>query len=261
MITSLNNEHVKRVRQLQSQRRARQKMGLFVIEGPNLAREAVAAQVPVEQVFYTEAFANTPEGIALLDQLSGLGAALLAVDEPIMQAMSDTPTPQGILGVLPVPRLPVPAEPTFVLISDKVSDPGNMGAIMRAAAGAGVSLLIVTAGTVDLTNPKVVRSAAGAHFRLPVQPLSWEGVANRLSRHVIFLADSKGGAPYYRVDWTQPCALIVSDEAHGPSLDAQRVAHARVTIPMPGGIESLNVAMAATVLMFEMVRQRSGVMG
>jgi TrmH family RNA methyltransferase len=217
--------------------------------------------VPVEQVFYTESFASTAEGLSLLDRLSGLGAALLAVEEPVMQAMSDTSTPQGILAVLPVPRLQVPEAPTFVLISDKVSDPGNMGAIMRAAAGAGVPLLIVTAGTVDLTNPKVVRSAVGAHFRLPVQPLSWEGITNRLSGHVVFLADTRGGAPYYRVDWTQPCALIVSDEAHGPSLEAQRVAHARVTIPMPGGIESLNVAMAATVLMFEMVRQRSEAMG
>ncbi len=261
MITSLNNEYVKRVRQLQSQRRARQKAGLFVIEGPNLTREAVTAQAAVEQVFYTESFAGTAEGVSLLNQLSGLGAALLAVDEPVMRAMSDTPTPQGILAVLPVPRLPVPETPAFVLISDRVSDPGNMGAMMRAAAGAGVPLLIVTAGTVDLTNPKVVRSAVGAHFRLPVQPLSWEGIANRLSGHAIFLADSKGGAPYYRVDWTQPCALIVSDEAHGPSLEAQRVAHAHVTIPMPGGIESLNVAMAATVLMFEMVRQRSEAMG
>jgi TrmH family RNA methyltransferase len=141
-------------------------------------------------------------------------------------------------------------------IIDGVSDPGNMGTILRAAAAAGVPLLIVTAGTVDLTNPKVLRSGMGAHFRLPVQHLSWKGIAERFSEHVIFLAEAGSGTPYFSVDWVQPSALIVSEEARGASEDAQRIAHVRVTIPMPGEMESLNVAMATSILLFEMVRQR-----
>jgi TrmH family RNA methyltransferase len=257
MITSTTNDKVKSVRSLQSQRRARHKANRFVLEGTNLISEALAAGSPIEEIFYTESFAATPDGSAALNILSQAGAMLLAVDEPVMRSMSDTQTPQGILAVLPLPHLAIPDDYSFVLVIDAVSDPGNLGAIMRVAAAAAVPLMFVTAGTVDLTNPKVVRSAMGAHFRLPVQALSWPGIANRLAEHAIFMAEVKGGAPYFRVDWRQPSALIVSDEAHGPSSEAMQLAHARVTIPMPGGMESLNVAMASAILLYEMVRQRS----
>ncbi|MBN1428274.1 MAG: RNA methyltransferase [Anaerolineae bacterium] len=257
MITSTANERIKFVRSLQEQRRARHKSGKFVLEGANLISEAILSGSPIEDAFYTDDFIATPDGTAVLDGLSQAGAVLLAVSDAVMQAMSDTKTPQGILAVLPTPRLAPPAELTFALVIDAVSDPGNMGAIMRVAAAAAVPVMLVTTGTVDLTNPKVVRSAMGAHFRLPVQMLSWEGVAGRLTDHVIFIAESRHGAPYYQVDWSQPSALIVSDEAHGPSPEALQLAHARVTIPMPGGMESLNVAIASSILIFEMLRQRS----
>lgn len=256
MITSLDNERVKRVRALQSRSRTRQKEGAFVIEGPKLVQEAGASSAPIHEIFYTETFASDSDGRTLLDQLSTQGATLMVVDDSVMREMSDTPTPQGVLAVLPLLKLPPPAELTFALIIDRISDPGNMGTIMRAAAASGVPLMYVTAGTVDLTNPKVIRSGMGAHFHLPVRYASWEGIANQLSDHVVFLAEVSGGAPYFNVDWSQPCALIVSEEAHGASTEAERMAHARITIPMPGGFESLNVAMATSILLFEMVRQR-----
>lgn len=256
MITSTSNEHVKLVRSLQAQRRARHKAGRFVLEGANLVLDAVAAGAALDQVFYTEEYASSPDGTSKLETLSRSGTGLLAVAEPVMRAMSDTLTPQGILAVIAIPALPAPEDFTFALVIDAISDPGNMGSLMRVAAAAGVPLMLVTSGTVDLTNPKVVRSAMGAHFRLPVQMLSWEGVARRLADHVIFIAEARGGAPYYQVDWTQPSALIVSDEAHGASQEARQVAHARVNIPMPGGMESINVAMASGILIYEMLRQR-----
>jgi TrmH family RNA methyltransferase len=256
MITSLSNERVKKVIGLQSRRIARRKAGLFVIEGTRLVREAVEAGVLLSEVFYTESYAASTEGRAVLDAVSDRRRMLLSVDEPVMQAMSDTQTPQGILVTLPPPELEILEDYSFALIIDGVSNPGNMGTIMRAAASAGVPLMMITSGTVDLTNPKVVRSAMGAHFRLPVQALSWEGIASRLQDKAIFLADIKNGSPYYQVDWTQPCALIVSDEAHGASQEAIQLAHAYVTIPMPGQMESLNVATASSILLFEMVRQR-----
>lgn len=256
MITSLDNERVKRVKALQSRSRSRRNEERFVIEGLKLVQEAAKAGVPVDEAFYTESFAETEEGRALLERLSALGASQMAVDDAVMEAMSDTPAPQGVLAVLPSLKLAVPEDVDFALIIDGVSDPGNMGTIMRAAAAAGVPLMYVTAGTVDITNPKVMRSAMGAHFRLPVKYASWDGIANQLEGHVIFVAEAEGGAPYFNVDWKQPCALIVSEEAHGASDEAKRIAHARITIPMPGGMESLNVAMASSILLFEMVRQR-----
>lgn len=257
MITSTSNERVKLVRSLQAQRRTRTKTGRFVLEGTKLVLDAVAAGAPIDEVFYTEGFALSSEGEDVLGKFSRTGAGLLAVANPVMLAMSDTQTPQGILAVLPTPHLPAPDDFSFALVIDAVSDPGNMGSLMRVAAAAAVPLMLVTSGTVDLTNPKVVRSAMGAHFRLPVQMLSWEGIARRLADHVIFIAEARGGAPYYQVDWRQPSALIVSDEAHGASLEATQLAHVRVTIPMPGGMESLNVAMASGILIYEMLRQRS----
>lgn len=256
MITSLNNERVKEVRALQSRRRAREKARRFVVEGVRLVQEAVAAASPVDAVFYTEDFAASGEGRGLLAALSALGPDLIPVDGPVMQAMSDTETPQGLLAVLPFPALHPPEDFRFALVSDAVAEPGNLGTIMRAAAAAAVPLLILASGTVDPFNPKVVRAAMGAHFRLPVEQLSWGGIEARLAGRAIFLADSAAGAPYYDIDWLQPAALIVSDEAHGPSGEAARLAHARVTIPMPGRTESLNVAMATSILLFERVRQQ-----
>ncbi len=256
MITSEHNERIKRVRALQSRRQARRKARRFVIEGLRLVREAASVGVPVEEVFYTPAFAATTEGKELLNKLSTLGAVLLAVDEPLMRLMSDTQTPQGILAVLPELNLAPPPDPSYVLIVDGVADPGNLGTIMRAAAAAAVPLMIITGGTVDPTNPKAVRSAMGAHFRLPVWQMSWESLAERLAGYAVFLASAGGGIPYFKVDWTQRSALIIGSEARGPSEHALRLAHAQVSIPMPGGMESLNAAMAASILIFEMVRQR-----
>jgi TrmH family RNA methyltransferase len=257
MITSLSNDRVKDVRALQSRKRHRDKTGRFVVEGTRLVEEAALADIPIESVFYTEDYAEDDDGAALLDELSQIGAVLIPVDGLVMEAMSDTHTPQGVLAVLPTPALDVPADLPYALVIDGVGDPGNLGTIMRAAASGAVPLLITAPGTVDPTNPKVVRGAMGAHFRLPIRQLSWDGVAAALGKRAIFLADVGTGANYYDVDWTQHCALIVSEEAHGPSPEAARLAHARVTIPMPGHMESLNVAMAASILIFERVRQQA----
>ncbi len=256
MITSLTNDRIKQVRALQSKRRARAKTNRFVIEGTNLVRDAVEVGAAVDEVFYTEDFAASAESVPLLERLSTLGATCTLVSMPVMQAMSDTQTPQGILAVLPLPSLDPPDDVSFALVIDRVADPGNLGTIMRTAAAAGVPVMLLTGGTVDWASPKVVRSAMGAHFRLPVRQMSWEGIAHCLMQHVIFMAEPGGGAPYHQIDWTQPAALIVSDEAHGPSEEATRLAHARVTIPMPGNTESLNVAVATGIVLFEMVRQR-----
>jgi TrmH family RNA methyltransferase len=256
MITSLSNENIKTIRALLEHRRAREKSGKFVIEGVHLAQEAVRANVPIDEVFYSLALSETEAGHSLLQSLSGCGASLLPVDDKVMREISETVTPQGLVAVLPIPALRLPEKMTFALISDSVRDPGNMGTILRVAAAAGVSALLVTSGSVDVTSPKVVRSAVGAHFRVPVRQVTWKAIPELLSEHVIAVADSKGGTPYYKVDWTQPAGLIISDEAQGPSLEARQLAHFSVTIPMPGDMESLNVGVATGIIVYDMVRQR-----
>ena len=255
MITSTSNPRIKRVRSLQSERRARASEGLFVIEGPRLLREALAAGVAPELVFYTDEFTASQAGTALLEQVGG---ATAAVSEAVMKSASDTQSPQGVLAIVPTPSLHLPHNLDFVLILDGVQNPGNLGAIMRSAEAAGVRGLLLAPNTVDPTNPKVIRSAAGAHFRLPIQSIpDWQAIRQTLSGLTIYLAAARGGAYYDRVDWRNPSALIIGGEAYGASNPAASLASSRVSIPMVGGAESLNVAVAAGILLFEAARQRA----
>ncbi len=261
MITSLANDRVKRVRMLQAQRRARLREERFVIEGVRLVEEAVAAGVLLDFAFYLEAAEADARAQALLDALRGRGVPLLAVSEAVMRACSDTESPQGVLAVAALPRLASPAQPAFVLVIDRLRDPGNLGTILRTATAAGVELALLAPGTVDAYNPKVVRGAMGAHFRLPLLHASWVQIAAALAGLNVWLAEAGEGRPYWEADWRGPVALIIGGEAEGASPEAAALATGRVTIPMPGGAESLNAAVAAGVLLFEVVRQRGSVTG
>jgi TrmH family RNA methyltransferase len=144
------------------------------------------------------------------------------------------------------------------LILDLLRDPGNLGTILRSAEAAGVGQVILTPGTVDLYNPKVVRGGMGAHFRLAATHLDWAAASARAVGRAVWLADMAGERRYDEVDWTAPSSLIVGGEAEGYSQEAASLATGTVRIPMEGGAESLNAAMAATVILFEAARQRRG---
>jgi len=256
MITSLTNPKIKLVRALQTHRRARDQERLFVIEGVRLAEEASRAQIAPHLVLHTDPL--DARGRAALNQLARLGAPVEIVSPQVMAAISDTETPQGLLAVLPLAsafRLP-PSSLSFALVLDRISDPGNLGTLLRTAAAAGVQAVFLAPGTVDIYNPKVVRAAVGAHFHLPLVEASWDELRDPLSRLVVWLAEAREGEAYDRVDWRQPCALVIGSEAEGPSDAARQFTPRRVHIPMPGPTESLNAAVAAGVLLFEAARQR-----
>ena len=180
-----------------------------------------------------------------------------AVSDPVMAACSDTETPQGILAVLPIPQIPCPDHPTFSLILDQVRDPGNLGAALRTALAAGVEQVLLTPGTVDASNSKVVRAAMGAHLRLPVAALGWDAIARAVAGCDVWLAAAGGEMAYTTVDWTRPVALIVGGEASGAGEQAQALAQGQVSIPMAAKVESLNMAAATAVILFEVVKQRT----
>lgn len=146
----------------------------------------------------------------------------------------------------------LPANPTFVLVGDRLADPGNAGTIIRSAEAAGAEAVVFTAGSVDLYNPKVVRASAGSLFRVPV--LSMELAALQSAGLRLLATSSHCGDAYTDVDLCQPVALMVGNEAHGVADDAP--VDGWITIPHAGVAESLNVAMAATVIAFEVARQR-----
>jgi TrmH family RNA methyltransferase len=180
------------------------------------------------------------------------------VTPQVMASMSDTETPQGILAVLPFVERELPEMVSSLLIVDRLNTPGNLGAVLRTAAAAGVEAVVLAPGTVDATNPKVVRGAMGAHFRLPMVQRNWEAIVQMAEGMYVLLADADGDVAYDEVDWRQAVALILGGEAHGASAEAAHLANARVSIPMQRGVESLNAAVAVGVLLFEMARQRAG---
>jgi TrmH family RNA methyltransferase len=173
-----------------------------------------------------------------------------------MAICSDTVTPPGVLAVVPFPDVSAPPHPAWVLVVDDVRTPGNLGTILRTAAAAGIDQVLLSPGTVDLYNPKVVRGGAGAHFRLPINPLSWREIETRLEGFDVWLATAFADLSYTAVNWNPPLALIVGGEAHGASRQAMALANSHVKIPMLRDVNSLNVAVAAGVLLFEIARRR-----
>ena len=253
MITSASNDRVKYVHAL-SRRKARQEEGRFVVEGVRLVEEAIRANVRPEFIFYTAEVGE--RGQKLVERLHATGGVCLEVTPGVMRFCSETETPPGLLTVLPIPALSQPRRPTLCVVADALRDPGNLGTLLRTAAAAGIDEVILGPGSVDAYNPKVVRGAMGAHFHLPMATMTWPGIAAHLAGLAIWLADARGPMSYTQVDWAQPCALVVGGEAEGASPEADKLVSGRVSIPMQRGIESLNAAVAAAVILFEAQRQR-----
>jgi RNA methyltransferase, TrmH family len=256
MITSVHNPKIQMVRKLQSRSRARREAGAFVVEGIRLVEEALNAGWQASLVLYESSLDE--RGQKIVQGFAGQGAEIEEVTPEVLHAASDTETPQGLLAVLPLQILPLPEKADFVFIPDGVKDPGNLGSMLRSAASAGVDAVLLPEATVDVFSPKVLRAAMGAHFRLPLHSLSWAEIADLVERsglHV-YLADAEAGIAYTKANFHLPLALVVGGEAEGASPFADRLATGRVHIPMPGGMESLNAAIAAALLLFEVVRQR-----
>ncbi len=254
MITSTANPRVKWIRSLQAKRRTREAESLFIVEGLRSAREVVAAGRPVSLVLHTEDLDARGRGI--VNNLCRLGAQAEVVSAQVMAACSTTESPPGILVVLPVPALPLPEPLRLALVADGIADPGNLGTLLRTAAAAGVEGVFLSQGTVDAYNPKVVRGAMGAHLRLPILALDPTALAERLTGLQVWVAEAGQGPSYDQVDWRPPSALVIGGEAHGPQAGTRALSGRSVHIPMPGGSESLNAAVAAAVILFEIVRQR-----
>jgi TrmH family RNA methyltransferase len=187
------------------------------------------------------------------------GAELVVVGDGALDRVGDVGTSQGVLAIAatPAPPADLPSEGTVLVVHD-VADPGNLGTLLRSAEAAGAGAVVVVGGA-DVWSPKVVRAAAGSSFRLPVHtcPAAEEALARLGDAGLACLAAvARGGRPHDRVDLSGPVALVVGSEAHGlpPALVAR--CDGAVTIELAGPAESLNVAMAATVLLFEALRQR-----
>lgn len=255
-ITSLSNPKVKLARSL-TRRRARYETRRFLAEGVRLVETGLRGGHIPAFVFYDEAaLPGEPRAQTLLHALQAR-TEVHSVPAALLEELAQTESPQGLVAVFDFPSIPVPLHPARQLVLDAVRDPGNLGTIMRSAWAAGVDGVWLSPSTVDPYNPKVVRAGMGAHFHLPVQAVAWHALAVHLAGVPrIYLADARGELNYAKADWAPPVALIIGGEAEGAGAAARQLATARVAIPLAGGAESLNAAMAATVLLFEAVRNR-----
>lgn len=251
---------MQRLRRLSGRRAARLEEGAFVIEGPTLVREALDAGLPI-----TDVFATSEVEPALVELAAASGATTHALRADVLARAVDAVTPQGIAAISARIEVSVEdavlaaAQGPLALVLVDVGDPGNAGTLLRAAEAAGAAAVLFCGGSVDPCNPKCVRASAGALFHLPVA-IGWEAeaVLERLRDAGVRTAATvvRDGTPYDEVDLTGPLAVVLGSEAHGLASGVIDAVDLPVTIPMEGRSESLNVAMAGSVLCFESLRQR-----
>lgn len=256
VITSNQNSKIKLARALLGRAKERREANAFVVEGVRLVEEAVNSNWGFRFALYDETLSE--RGRSQVEGLRSRGTDVEMVSESLMKSLSETEMPQGILAVLDFKQLPITHSPDFLLIPDQIRDPGNLGTLLRTAAATGVQAVLLPPETTDALAPKVVRSGMGAHFRLPIHSMTWDEIKETTKGLHVYLADMDGQS-CWQMDLLQPLALIVGGEADGASEEAQTLATQKISIPMPGNVESLNAGVAGSVLMFEVVRQRSSV--
>lgn len=259
MITSLQNQRVKDAVRLRD-RRERDKSGLFLIEGYRELKRAIEAGRAVSQIFFcSELFLGVNERALL--ELSG--AELLPCTPDVFRKISYRDRPDGLLGIAPQKHLGLGdlrlCKNPFLVIAESIEKPGNLGTILRSCDGAGVNAVIVCDRTTDIHNPNVVRSSVGTLFTLPVLEANSEETLIFLKEQNITLAAATPDATleYTQADFNVPIAIAVGTEQLGLSETWMRQADCQVRIPMHGIADSLNVASATTLLLYEVVRQRS----
>ena len=218
-----------------------------MVEGPGLIATAYAAGWEIEAIFVAagEWSYQPPDGVDVYE-----------LAPKVMEKVASTETPQAALAAVRrrAASLDDVVDAGFLVVGDRIADPGNAGTMLRSAEAAGADAMIFTSGSVDVFNPKVVRSSAGALFHVPViTDVSLEAALGH-GRRRSWGTSSHRGVPYTEADFTGPTAIVVGNEAHGLSDDAP--VDDWLTIPHSGRSESLNVAMATTVLVFDVARQR-----
>ena len=194
MITSTKNDTIKQLKSLQTRSKTRREAGAFIVEGVRLAAEALNSGWQIQLCLYSSEL--TGRGLALVEELREAGTEVIEAAPHVVDAASDTQTPQGILLKLALTPLPLPENPTLVVVLDQLRDPGNVGTLLRTAAAAGVDAVLLTAGSADPFSPKVIRSAMGAHFQLPLHTLETDDIINfcQTQNLPLVLAEANSGS-------------------------------------------------------------------
>jgi TrmH family RNA methyltransferase len=259
VIASRDNARVVAARRLHD-RRHREREHLFLVEGPHALHEALASGAPVREVFHLWGDGSASVR-AVVDEATAVGVPCLPIMGSVLQRLATTETPQGVVGVCGEMDTDLAAVPLgLACLLVEVQDPGNLGTVLRSADAAGASGVVVSTASVDLYNPKVVRASAGSLFHLSiardVAPFeAVEGLRGRGFR--ILAAATYGPGSVYDQDFLDPTVVMFGNEARGLPAELLQAADATVRVPIRGRAESLNLAAAATVMLFEAARQRA----
>ena len=260
MIASTANKQVKYVNALQKKSRLRREEGLFVAEGLRMCGEIPPERI--QTLYISESFRKNPHCGKLTERVRQVEV----VTDTVFEALSDTRTPQGVLAVVRQSHYTLEQLikekgniPPHLMVLEQIQDPGNLGTILRAGEGAGVTGILMDEGTVDIYSPKVARSTMGSLLRVPF--VCVENLGQTLdelkSRGVrLYAAHLQGSRDYDREDYRGATAFLIGNEAGGLRPETADRADVRIRIPMMGQVESFNAAVAASVLMFEAARQR-----
>lgn len=256
MITSTSNAQVKQLIQLQKKNKLRKDENVFVAEGVRIFRET-----PKERIVR----AYISESLFKKNELDLSGMKYEVLSDSIFQKVSDTKTPQGVLLVVRRKETSVKelldscGQAPLLLLLENLQDPGNLGTIIRASEAAGVHGILMSKDCVDIYNPKVIRSTMGGIYRVPftyvedflstVNELKTQGVN-------VYAAHLDDSVCYDQADYCKPTAFLIGNEGNGLTDEATNASSQKIHIPMLGQVESLNAAVAASVLMFEAARQR-----
>lgn len=261
-IASKENLIIKRIKQLES-KKYRERFNQFMLEGQNLIEEAIRNNADLCFVIYSDSFLDSMEKEELINFLLDKGIAIYNVNDKLFDYIAETETPQGIIGVASKPTFSqeeIIGKPgSNIVILDRVQDPGNLGTILRTADAAGFDCAISIKGSSDHFSSKVIRSAAGSIFRVPIFYIENSFLAVSLlkkNKKKIICSSPKCQQYYYDITMDKDIGLVIGNEANGVSDEFFLSSDHLVKIPMFGNIESLNASVAASILMYESVRQR-----
>lgn len=261
-ITSRENQKLKFARAV---RDGREDDWIFV-EGLRLCEEILKTELPIQTVFITEEFLQTTRAVEFIEQIWNRTTEITKVDEKIFTSLADTKTSQGIVIIAQKPLSGKAiieqnlSQIPLLLLLHKLNNPSNLGAILRTAEAVGVEGIITTKGTVDVFSAKATRGAMGANLRLPFWTnAEFNEVIEWAYQYKIksVCADIRSEKSYLEIDWNIPRLLVLGSEGHGLSSDEREQMDESLIIPMANGVESLNVAVASGVILFEAKRQKS----
>lgn len=266
MITSTGNARVKEITALMKKAKERREQGLFIVEGIKMFAELPGDHL--ERAYVSESYINQLKQQGRDVEKELCGCRFEEVSDAVMRYMSDTQTPQGILAVARqfsyspddlLKQNSAQGTPSHLIVLETLQDPGNLGTILRAGEGAGVTGVMMNRDTADIYNPKVIRSTMGSIYRVPfvyVEDLKHTLLEVKKTGTRLFAAHLKGRNNYEAENYRGDTGFLIGNEANGLSEELSSMADCYVRIPMAGRVESLNAAVAASVLMFEAARQR-----